>query len=200
VIRFPCTVKFGYEPIEAIDRVKTMREKSIPLPVRKNIGIPEGSKRGPSWASTQAVRRVMQGNRSRDTKPEVAVRRAVHALGLRFRVCSKPLPWTRRTADIVFRNARVAVFVDGCFWHGCPEHHVHPKVNAEYWKTKITRNKTRDEETNLELRKAGWTVLRFWSHVTPEHAAAQILAAVRPNRTVSAEVSGRPNSRARNGV
>jgi DNA mismatch endonuclease, patch repair protein len=89
----------------------------------------------------------------------------------------------RRTADLVFRKAKVAVFVDGCFWHGCPEHHAHPKVNAEYWKTKITRNKARDKETTLELRKAGWIVLRFWSHVAPERAAAQILAAVRPDHT-----------------
>jgi DNA mismatch endonuclease, patch repair protein len=125
----------------------------------------------------------MQGNRSRDTKPELAVRRAVHALGLRYRVCCRPLPWTRRTADLIFRKAKVAVFVDGCFWHGCPEHHVHPRVNAEYWTNKIMRNQARDNETTLELRNAGWIVLRFWSHVAPERAAAQILAAVRPDRT-----------------
>jgi DNA mismatch endonuclease, patch repair protein len=142
----------------------------------------------------------MQGNRSRDTKPELAVRRAVHALGLRYRVCSRPLPWARRTADLVFRKAKVAVFVDGCFWHGCPEHHAHPKVNGEYWKNKIMRNKARDEETTLELRKAGWIVLRFWSHVAPERAAAQILAAVRSNRSILSEVSRRSNSRARSGV
>src|ERR1700722_10486115 len=73
-----------------------------------------------SWASTPAIRRVMQGDKSRDTKPEIAVRSAVHALGMRYRVSARPLRDLRRTADLVFRNARVAVFVDGCFWHGCP--------------------------------------------------------------------------------
>jgi DNA mismatch endonuclease (patch repair protein) len=166
---------------------------------RPHSGKPQESRRGLSWASSQAVRRVMQGNRSRDTKPEMAVRRAVHALGLRYRVCSRPLPLARRTADIVFRKAKVAVFVDGCFWHGCPEHHTRPKVNVEYWRAKIVGNKTRDEETTSELREAGWTVLRFWSHVIPDHAAALIVAAVRPERRVS-KISKKRNSRARSGV
>jgi DNA mismatch endonuclease, patch repair protein len=84
-----------------------------------------------SWASTPAIRRVMQGNKSRDTKPEIAVRSAVHALGMRYRVSARPLRDLRRTADLVFRNARVAVFVDGCFWHGCPEHHARAQDERE---------------------------------------------------------------------
>src|SRR5580692_10822918 len=100
-----------------------------------------------SWASTPAVRRVMQGNKSRDTKPEIAVRSAVHALGMRYRVSARPLAGLRRTADLVFRSARVAVFVDGCFWHGCPAHHSPPKNNAGYWSTKIQGNKSRDRDT-----------------------------------------------------
>jgi DNA mismatch endonuclease (patch repair protein) len=162
--------------------------------------VPQGTRKGISWASSQAVRRVMQGNRSRDTKPEMAVRRAVHALGLRYRVCSRPLPLARRTADIVFRKARVAVFVDGCFWHGCPEHHTHPKVNTDYWKDKIARNKARDEETTSQLRNAGWTVLRFWSHVIPDQAAALIVATVRSGCALSAAVPDSRNSKARSGV
>jgi DNA mismatch endonuclease (patch repair protein) len=146
--------------------------------VGSDADAPQDTKQRLSWASSQAVRHVMQGNRSRDTKPEMAVRRAVHASGLRYRVCSRPLPLTRRTADMVFRKTRIAVFVDGCFWHGCPEHHTHPKVNTEYWQAKIARNKSRDEETTWQLRNAGWVVLRFWSHVIPAQAAALIVATV----------------------
>lgn len=127
-----------------------------------------------SWATTPAIRRVMQGNKSRDTKPEIAVRSAVHALGMRYRVSARPLRDLRRTADLVFRKARVAVFVDGCFWHGCPEHHAPPKTNARYWATKIQGNKRRDEDTTEQLRKEGWTVLRFWSHEEPLSVATQI--------------------------
>src|SRR5512132_850639 len=96
-----------------------------------------------SWASSEAVRRVMQANRPRDTAPEWAVRRAVHALGLRYRVSVRPEPTIRRTADLVFTRARVAVFIDGCFWHGCPEHASWPKANADWWRAKIEANQRR---------------------------------------------------------
>src|SRR6185312_14838678 len=76
-----------------------------------------------SWASSEGVRASMQSNKGKDTKPEVALRSAVHALGLRYRVSTRPLKDLRRTADLVFTKARVAVFLDGCFWHGCPQHH-----------------------------------------------------------------------------
>jgi DNA mismatch endonuclease (patch repair protein) len=134
-----------------------------------------------SWATTPAVRRVMQGNKSRDTKPEIAVRSAVHALGMRYRVSTRPLPDLRRTADLVFRRARVAVFVDGCFWHGCPKHHAPPKTNAGYWAMKIQGNKSRDEDTTARLREEGWTVLRFWSHDEALSVATQIAKIVATN-------------------
>jgi DNA mismatch endonuclease (patch repair protein) len=134
-----------------------------------------------SWASTPATRRVMQGNKSRDTKPEIAVRSAVHALGMRYRVSARPQRDLRRTADLVFRKARVAVFVDGCFWHGCPEHHAPPKTNASYWATKIQGNKSRDKDTTERLCKEGWTVLRFWSHEEPLSVAMQIAEVVATN-------------------
>src|SRR5690625_2954736 len=89
---------------------------------------PEGS-----WASSACNRRSMPRNRNRDTNPDLLLRRLVHAAGLRYRVAAKPLPGMRRTADMVFRPTRVAVFVDGCFWHGCPEHFVPPKTNQDYW-------------------------------------------------------------------
>jgi DNA mismatch endonuclease (patch repair protein) len=157
--------------------------RGIVVPTRLPIG---------SWATTPAIRRVMQGNKSRDTKPEIAVRSAVHALGMRFRVSARPLRDLRRTADLVFRNARVAVFVDGCFWHGCPEHHAPPKTNAGYWATKIQGNKSRDDDTTERLRKEGWTVLRFWSHEEPQSVATQIAKVVATNiRAANPSLKGR---------
>ncbi|MDE0268381.1 MAG: very short patch repair endonuclease [Acidimicrobiaceae bacterium] len=132
-----------------------------------------------SWASSPATRKSMQSNRSRDTKPELAVRSAVHRRGLRFRVSERPLADLRRTADMVFRKARIAVFVDGCYWHGCPSHHTQPATNREFWTTKIASNIARDADTNTRLEAAGWTVLRFWEHEDPELVADIVQARVR---------------------
>ena len=120
----------------------------------------------------------MQGNRSRDTKPELAVRSAVHRRGIRFRVAARPQPELPRTADLVLRKSRIAVFVDGCYWHGCPEHHTQPSTNSEYWADKIARNIERDTETTDYLQKAGWTVLRFWEHQDAESVADCVQRAV----------------------
>jgi DNA mismatch endonuclease, patch repair protein len=128
------------------------------------------------WASSPAVRRVMQGNRKRDTRPEVALRRVLHARGLRYRVAAKPLldrPWT---ADLVFRGARLAVFVDGCYWHGCPQHYSCPRTNATYWQEKIARNRARDTQVDADLKAAGWTPLRIWEHESVDSAADQVFA------------------------
>lgn len=117
----------------------------------------------------------MRGNVRRDTKPELTVRRALHASGLRFRVDFAPLQTDRRRrADIVFTRRRIAVFIDGCFWHGCPEHFVPPKANADYWGPKIARNRERDSETSAALEREGWIVLRFWEHEDPEEVAVAI--------------------------
>lgn len=116
----------------------------------------------------------MQANRSRDTKPELAVRRLLHAGGLRYRVNYRPLKDLRRTADIVFTRQRVAVFIDGCYWHSCPEHGNRPLVNAAYWTPKLQRNRERDEDTNARLRAEGWTVLRFWEHDDAVLVAAEV--------------------------
>ena len=131
-----------------------------------------------SWASNPAVRRVMQGNRSRDTRPELAVRTIVHARGLRYVVHGRPIPELRRTADLMFPRMKIAVFIDGCFWHGCPEHHKTPKANATYWSAKVERNKHRDLDTTVRLSTAGWSVLRFWSHEDPVYVAEKIQQAV----------------------
>ncbi|MFF3379631.1 very short patch repair endonuclease [Streptomyces sp. NPDC002680] len=131
-----------------------------------------------SWASSAARRRNMQAIRSRDTKPERLVRSLLHAEGLRYRVAAKPLPGLRRTADIVFRPAKLAVFIDGCYWHGCPEHYVSPKTNPGYWSDKVARNMARDRDTDEQLKEAGWTVLRFWEHDPAEDCAVKIAATV----------------------
>ena len=126
----------------------------------------------------------MQANRSRDTKPELNVRRALHRLGLRYRVAIAPEPGLRRRADIVFPRARVAVFIDGCFWHGCPEHGRSSfNYNAEYWPAKIAANIARDADTNARLEQAGWHVLRYWEHENVEDIVAEIrqtVLALRP--------------------
>jgi DNA mismatch endonuclease (patch repair protein) len=131
-----------------------------------------------SWASTPAVRRSMQGNRSRDTNPELAVRRLVHAAGLRYRVDVRPVAALRRRADLVFTRARVAVFVDGCFWHGCADHYTEPATHRPYWARKVQANRARDADTTERLREVGWTVVRVWEHEAPDAAAARVVAAV----------------------
>ena len=121
----------------------------------------------------------MVGNRRRDTSAEWSVRRRLHAQGLRYRV-DMPLPFDRRRrADITFPKARVVVFIDGCFWHGCPQHYVEPKSHTRYWAPKIAANRARDAETNSLLVADGWTVLRFWEHEDPATVVAAVQAAVR---------------------
>jgi DNA mismatch endonuclease, patch repair protein len=136
-----------------------------------------------SWASSEANRRVMRANRSRDTLPELLVRRAVHAMGLRYRVASRPVPDIRIRADMVFAGSRVAVFIDGCFWHGCPDHSSTPRTNPGYWTVKIAANRDRDARAARLLADAGWTVVRVWEHDDPGLSAARIrteVAAARP--------------------
>ncbi|MEV4826808.1 very short patch repair endonuclease [Micromonospora sp. NPDC049257] len=135
-----------------------------------------------SWASSAATRRAMQGNRSRDTGPEMALRRALHAKGLRYRVCAKPLPHIPRKIDIVFHSALVAVEVYGCFWHGCPQHHRPPTANNQYWTEKITKNVNRDVQTREQLEQAGWLLIIVWEHEDPETAARRIADAVQARR------------------
>lgn len=124
-----------------------------------------------SWASSEHARRTMQANKRRDTKPELAVRSILHARGLRFRVDSAPFKGVRTRADIVFSKAKIAVFVDGCFWHGCPEHFISPKTNVNYWSAKITKNRDRDERVDRIMSEAGWAVIHVWEHEDPESAA-----------------------------
>lgn len=116
---------------------------------------------------------------TRDTRPELELRRELHARGLRYRVDARPDAALRGRADILFPRARVAVYVDGCFWHSCPEHGVLPKGNREWWRTKLGATVRRDRDTESALARLGWTVVRVWEHEDPPPAADRIEAAVR---------------------
>ena len=139
-------------------------------------------------ASSAAVAAVMRANRKWDTRPEKLVRSRLHQAGFRFRkhlallvddVSVRP--------DVVFTRSRVAVFVDGCFWHRCPEHGKTPRSHAEYWRQKLQRNEERDRRNDIALRRNGWVVLRFWEHEAPADVVAAIAATLR----ASADMSGR---------
>jgi DNA mismatch endonuclease (patch repair protein) len=119
---------------------------------------------------SQRMRRVRQAN----TSAEVALKKQLAALGLRCRTQVPVLAKPRRVADISFPRLRLAVFVDGCFWHCCPKHHSWPKRNARFWRNKIVANVERDQDTNARLRAKGWVVLRIWAHENPTKAASRI--------------------------
>lgn len=121
----------------------------------------------------------MERQKTRDTAPERLIRSSLHRLGLRYRLHSRPLQSLRRHADIVFRPARVAVFIDGCFWHGCPDHRPLPRANRDWWLRKLEENKARDADTDAQLRAAGWLPIRIWEHEDPDEAALKIADVVR---------------------
>jgi DNA mismatch endonuclease (patch repair protein) len=139
-------------------------------------GMPQPTRPEPSSSRARAV---MRGTKSRDTVPELALRRAVYARGLRYRVDARPVADLRRTADLVFTKAKVAVFLDGCYWHACPQHYVPSKANARWWADKIERNRLRDLDTTALLLAEGWMVFRIWEHENPVEAAARIDLVVR---------------------
>ncbi|MGW4228773.1 very short patch repair endonuclease [Streptomyces sp. NPDC004980] len=143
--------------------------------------------------SSPGVSARMSRQARRDTAPEVAVRKLLHASGYRYRVNERVPHMSRRTIDIAFTRAKVAVFLDGCFWHGCPEHATQPKSNAEWWREKLDKNMARDSETTSHLVAEGWTVLRFWEHQSPVQVAEQVAEAVdreRPARRTGLESGG----------
>ncbi|MEV0682241.1 very short patch repair endonuclease [Nocardia sp. NPDC050378] len=121
----------------------------------------------------------MSRQRRAHTAPELALRRELHRAGLRYFVDRAPIKGQRRRADVVFPRRRVAVYVDGCFWHRCPEHATDPKNNAEWWARKLAGNVARDRATDAALIAAGWQVVRVWEHEDPRMVAQQIVALVR---------------------
>lgn len=120
----------------------------------------------------------------KDTAAEMLVRRALHGMGLRYRLHLAPLPGLRRKADIVFNSRRIAVMIDGCFWHGCPSHGSQSKTNVDFWSKKIKTNQHRDRDTDRRLTEAGWTVIRVWEHEDPLQAAEKIAKIVRCSQPV----------------
>lgn len=134
--------------------------------------------------SSEDAGRRMHATRQRNTAAELALRSVLHRQGLRYRVDVSPVPGIRRRADVVFFKVRIAVFVDGCFWHGCPIHGTWPKANAEFWRQKIEANRRRDADTDRALSEAGWLSLRVWEHEDPEVAGTKVSNAVVSRRLV----------------
>ena len=130
-------------------------------------------------ASSNEVRRRMKSQRRRETQPELDLRRVLWARGLRYRVDYPLFPGLRRRADLAFLGPHVAVFVDGCFWHRCPEHGSEPRANRDWWEQKLDRNVQRDRDTDARLLAAGWAVVRVWEHEPVDVAAARVEQTVR---------------------
>lgn len=147
------------EPLQVFDRVSTRQPNA-------------------SWASSATVRRCMQSNKPRDNRLELAIRSAVHGAGLRYRTHVRPVSGVRCEADLIFTRRRIAVFIDGCFWHACPEHATWPATNAGWWRRKIEENAARDRRNDTELRQAGWTVLRIWEHEGIDRTVNRIVEVV----------------------
>ena len=135
--------------------------------------------------SSPAAATRMRANRRKDTGPELALRRELHRRGLRYRVDVAPVVGLRRRADVVFSRLRLAVFIDGCYWHGCPDHGTahRSQANAGYWTNKIMENQSRDRDTDLRLEAAGWAVVRAWEHEPVAEAADRIEKAVLSRRS-----------------
>lgn len=128
------------------------------------------------------VRRRMEGQGRRDTGPELALRRELHRRGLRYRVDVVPVPGMRSRADLVFRPSRVAVYVDGCFWHMCPDHFIPPVNNAAWWRAKLEANVERDRRTDQTLRDVGWLPIRVWEHADVAETADHVEQIVKMRR------------------
>lgn len=127
--------------------------------------------------SSDQVSAVMKRVRTKDTVPELALRKLLFSVGLRYRIHYKPksLVLRRSNIDIAFPRAKLAVFIDGCFWHGCPAHGTIPKANGQWWAEKLASNQARDARVSAGLRGEGWTVLRFWTHESPEYMATAVI-------------------------
>lgn len=125
-----------------------------------------------------AVSRRMSNTKGRDTAAELAIRKELHRRGFRYYVNRRPEKGLRRTADILFPRVRIAIMIDGCFWHGCPEHYRPASTRSSFWAAKVETNRARDLDTNLRFGEAGWVVLRFWEHETPMAVADHIADAI----------------------
>lgn len=159
-------------------RAVTKRTTSV-----RSISLGEGQTVLYPVASSPGVSCVMRGNRKRDTAPELRVRRLLHERGARYRV--NPLIQVgpvRVRPDVVFPRLRVALFIDGCFWHGCPVHGTRPRSNSAYWESKIANNRTRDQVVTNALAIDGWRVFRVWEHEPIDEVVDRVMAAIRARR------------------
>ena len=141
-----------------------------PAPCASTMGA-AGVRGRPPLPPSPLTRRRLGAQRTRDTAPELALRRELHRRGRRFHVDRAPLTGLRRRADLVFPRYKVAVYVDGCFWHCCPRHATQPKHNAAWWAAKLATNVARDRDTDTRLGAAGWVIVRVWEHQKPADAA-----------------------------
>ena len=165
---------------------KPRAAKARPKETAASRSATEAAAKGKAYPFTADPGRAanMRSNRRSDTKPELALRAALHAMGYRYRKDFRlDLPLRRVRPDIAFTSRKVAVFVDGCFWHACPDHGSKPKNNDWYWSPKLARNVERDRTADEALAQAGWTVVRLWEHVAIAEAIDAVVAAVgRPRR------------------
>lgn len=145
--------------------------------------------------SSDAASKRMKATRGRDTAPEMALRRELHRQGYRYFVDRRISPGLRTRPDIIFSRSRVAVYVDGCFWHGCPTHGTEAQNNAEFWSTKIVENRRRDQRNAQLLSDEGWCVIRAWEHEPPHEVAARIIAVVEERRLTRGGTKSRPSLR-----
>lgn len=127
-------------------------------------------------ASSAVVQKNMSRQKRRDTDCEMRVRRLLHSAGIRYRVDFRPINEVRSRVDVGWKTLKLAVFIDGCFWHMCPAHFTPPKSNSEWWQKKLETNVERDQRITQALTAHGWTVLRFWEHENPECIARRIVS------------------------
>ncbi|MFI6424626.1 very short patch repair endonuclease [Promicromonospora sp. NPDC050880] len=153
------------------------------VPVAGYTLVPQRVSAHPGSSSTNVSARMSRARR-RDTAPEIALRQELHARGLRYRVAFPVPGQRRRSIDVAFTRVRVAVFVDGCFWHGCPEHGTRPRSNSTWWREKLAANAARDADTNQALNALGWEVLRVWEH-EPSTSAADLVEELVRSRSLS---------------
>lgn len=162
-------------------RPRPRKPKAKAKPTAVSRSATEAAAKGKAYPFTADPGRAanMRSNRRVDTKPEMALRAALHAMGYRYRKDFRlDLPLRRVRPDIAFTSRKIAVFVDGCFWHACPDHGSKPKSNDWYWSPKLAKNVERDRAADEALAQAGWTVVRLWEHVPLGEAIDAVVAAV----------------------
>ena len=182
----------GYDPTIALDQAG-----NAPLPSGTGYAAFADTDlraivQSPPAASSPSARRVMQNNSGGGTKPEAALRSALHRKGLRFRKNREAIAGLRCRPDVLFPSERLAVFVDGCFWHGCPQHGTTPQTNGGYWHAKLELNRRRDAAQSAALEAAGWTVVRIWEHTAIDDAVALVLFALGGQRGSRRLAAGEP--------